>query len=62
MFARGRCVFVSLLTMFVRRSSVLLRIFVLPDIVMMGRLMMMVRRGVVMSSCLVVMLTRRMLH
>ena len=48
--------------MFVGRRRVFLCVFVLPDIVVMSRHMMMVRRCVVMSRCLVVMLTGRMLR
>jgi hypothetical protein len=47
--------------MLVSRGGVFLGIFVLADLVMMGRLMMMMRGGVVVSGRLVVMLTRRML-
>jgi hypothetical protein len=46
----GRGVFVALLAMFVSRSRVLFRLFVLAHIMMMGGLMMMVRGGVVMSG------------
>jgi hypothetical protein len=48
--------------MFESRSCVLLRLFVLAEIVMMSRLMVMMRGGVVVSGRLVVMLTRRMLR
>jgi hypothetical protein len=48
--------------MFESRSRVLLRLFVLTEIVKMGRLMAMMRGGVVANGCLMVMLTRRMLR
>jgi hypothetical protein len=54
--------FVRELAMFDGRSGVLLRLFVLAEIVMMGRLMVMVRGSVVVSGRLMVMLTRWMLH
>jgi hypothetical protein len=54
--------FVTGLAMFVSRGCVLLGLFVLTLIVMMGRLMVMMRGGVMVSGRLVVMLTRRMLH
>jgi hypothetical protein len=53
--------FVGKLAMFESRSGVLLRLFVLAEIVMMGRLMVMMRSGMVVSGRLVVMLARRML-
>ena len=53
--------FMGKLAMFVSRSGVFLRLFVLAEIVMMGRLMVMMRGGVVVSGRLVVMLTRWML-
>jgi hypothetical protein len=53
--------FMGKLAMFESRSCVLLRLFVLAEIVMMGRLMVMMRGGVVVSGRLVVMFTRRML-
>ncbi len=58
----GRGMFVGEFAMFERRSYVLLRLFVLPDIVMMSRLMVMMRGGVVVCGCLMMMLTRRMLR
>ena len=58
----SRGMFVGELTMFVGRGCVLLRVFVLAEIVMMGRLMVMMRGGVVVSGRLMVMLTRRMLR
>jgi hypothetical protein len=61
MFVRGRGVFVSVLAIFVRRFGVFLGLFVLAEIMMMGRLMMMMGGGVVISGGLMVMLTRRML-
>ena len=54
--------FVRELAMFDGRSCMLLRLFVLAEIVMMGRLMVMMRGGVVVSGRLMVMLTRRMLR
>jgi hypothetical protein len=54
--------FVRELAMFDGRSCMLLRLFVLAEIVMMGRLMVMVRGSVVVSGRLMVMLTRWMLH
>jgi len=54
--------FVGEFAMFVSRGCVLLRVFVLAEIVMMGRLMVMMRGGVVVSGRLMVMLTRRMLR
>jgi len=53
--------FVGNLAMFESRSCVLLRFFVFTEFVMMGRLMVMMRGGVVVSGRLVVMLARRML-
>jgi hypothetical protein len=53
--------FMGKLAMFESRSCVLLRLFVLAEIVMMGRLMVMMRGGVVVSGRMVVMLTRWML-
>ena len=61
MFASGRGVLVSLLAMFVSRVSVLLRLFVLAEIMVMGGLMMMMRGGVVISGSLMMMLGSRML-
>jgi hypothetical protein len=59
----GGCgVLVGDLTMFLSRDGMLLSIFVLAEIVMMLRLMVMMRGGVVMSGRLMVMLTRRMLR
>jgi hypothetical protein len=55
MFASGRGVLVSLLAMFVSRVSVLLRLFVLAEIMVMGGLMMMMRGGVVIRSSLMMM-------
>jgi len=52
--------FVSALAMFLSCSCVLLGFFMLADRVMVLRLMMMMGRGVVVSSCLVMMLTRGM--
>lgn len=57
----GRGVFVGELAMFVSRIRVLLGVFMFAEIVMMGGLMVMMRRGVMMGGGLVVMFTRRML-
>ena len=62
MFVGGRGVLVSLLTMFVSCVGVLLRLFVLAEIMMMGGLVMMMRRRVVLSGSLVMVLTGRMLR
>ena len=48
--------------MFMSRGRVLLRVVVLAEFVMVGRLMVMMRGGVVVSGRLVMMLTRRMLR
>jgi hypothetical protein len=56
----SRGMFVGELAMFVSRGRMLLRVVVLAEIVMMGRLMMMMRGGVVVSGRLVMMLTRWM--
>jgi hypothetical protein len=56
----SRGMFVGQLAMFVSRGCVRLRIFMLAEIVMMGRLMVMMRGGVVVRGRLVVMLTGRM--
>ena len=50
MFVGGRGVLVSLLAMFVSRFGVLLRVFVLAEVMVMGGLMMMMRGSVVMSG------------
>jgi hypothetical protein len=57
MFVGGRGVLVSLLAMFVSRFRVLLRLFVLAEIMMMGGLMMMMRGRVVVGGGLMMMLT-----
>jgi len=54
--------FVGELAMFVSRGCVLLRLFVLAEIVKMSRLEMMMRSGLVVSRRQKVMLTRRMLR
>jgi hypothetical protein len=54
--------FVSELAMFVSRGGVFLRLFVLAKFVVMSRLMMMMCGGVMVSGCLVMMLTRWMLR
>jgi hypothetical protein len=53
---------VSLLAMFVSCVGVLLRLFVFAEIMMMGGLVMMMRRCVVLCGCLVMVLTGRMLR
>ncbi len=58
----GRGMFVGLLTMFVSRGCVLLALYVLAEIVMVGRLMVMMRGGVVVRGRLVVRLACRMLR
>ena len=58
----SRGVSVGKLAMVESRSCVLLRLLVLAEFVMMGRLMVMMRGGVVVSGRLMVMLTRRMLR
>jgi hypothetical protein len=61
-FVGGRRVLVSLLAMFVSCVGVLFRLFVFAQIMMMGSLVMMMRRCVVLSGSLVVVLTGRMLR
>jgi hypothetical protein len=58
----SRRMFVGELAMFVSRNCVLLRLFVLAEIVKMSRLEMMMRSGLVVSRRQKVMLTRRMLR
>lgn len=53
---------VGALAMFVSRGCVLLCVFVLADIVKMGRLKVMMRGGLMVSGGLMVRLTRRMLR
>jgi len=48
--------------MFEGRSCVLLCLFVLAEIVIVGRVMVMMRGGVMVSSRLMVVLTRRMVR
>jgi hypothetical protein len=55
-------VFVGGIAMFISCRCVLLRVVVLAEIVVMGRLMVMMRGGMVMSGRLMVMLARRMLR
>jgi hypothetical protein len=62
MFVGGVRVFVPRFAMFVGRLGVLLRLFVLAEIVMMGGLMMVMGRGMVMSGGLMMMLNGRMLR
>ena len=57
----SRALLVSELAMFERRGCVLLGLVMLAEIVMVGRLMVMMRSGVMVSGRLVVMLARRML-
>jgi hypothetical protein len=61
MFVGGRGVLVPLLAMFVSRFCVLLRLFVLAEVMMMGGLMMMMGGSVVISCGLMMVLTCRML-
>jgi hypothetical protein len=58
----GRGVFVGSFTMFESRSRVLFSLFVLPNSVVMPRLMMMMRGGVVVGGRLMVMLACWMLR
>ena len=58
----SRSMFVGRLTVFLSRRRVLLGVFVLADGVMIGRLMVMMRGGVMVSSRLMVVLTRRMVR
>jgi hypothetical protein len=58
----SRGMFVGKLAMVESRGGVRLRLFVLAEFVMMGRLMVMMRGSVVVSGGVVVMLTRRMLR
>ena len=59
-FVGGRGVLVSLLAMFESCVGVFLRLLVFAQIMMMGGLVMMMRRCVVLSGSLVVVLTGRM--
>ena len=54
--------FVGKLAMLESRSCVILRLLELAEIVMMGRLVVVMRGSVVVSGRLMVMLTRWMLH
>ena len=56
----SRGMFMGTLAMFESRGGVLLRLFVLTEFVMMGRLMVMMCGSVVVSGRLMVMLTCRM--
>jgi hypothetical protein len=58
----SRRMLVGDLAMLMSRGRVFLGLFVLVDIMKMGRLMVMMRGGVVMSGGLKVMLARRMLR
>jgi hypothetical protein len=58
----SRGMFVSELSMFKSRGCVLLGVVMLAEIVVMGSLMMMMCGSVMVSGCLVMMLTRRMLR
>jgi len=62
MSVSSRGVFVSQLAMFLSCSCVLLCLFVLAECVVMPRLAVMMRRGVVVSSRVVMMLLGRMLR
>ena len=62
MLVGSSCVSVGKLGMFESRSCVLLCFFVLAKVVIVGRVMVMMRGGVVVSRCVVVMLTRGMLR
>ncbi|MGA7385562.1 MAG: hypothetical protein WBW81_12970 [Methylocella sp.] len=53
--------FVSEFAVFMSRGCMLLSVVMLAEIVVMGRLMMMMCGGVMVSGRLVMMLTRRML-
>jgi hypothetical protein len=55
-------VFVRMLTVFVSRCRVLLRFFVLAGFVMMGRLVMMMRGGVMVACGLMMMVACRVLR
>ncbi len=56
----GRRMLVGKLAMFVSRSRVFLCLFVFAELVVMGRLKVMMRGGMVVSGGFEVMLTRRM--
>jgi hypothetical protein len=58
----GLGVVLGVAAMFVSRGCALLGFFVLAEFVVIGRLMVMMSRGVMVSGRLVVMLTRRMLR
>ena len=58
----SRRMFVGHLTVFLSCRRVLLGVFVLADGVMMGRLMVMMRGGVMVESRLMVVLARRMVR
>ena len=60
MFVSGLCKIVGHLAVLVSRGGVLLGVFMLTEIVMMGRLMVMMRGSVMVSGRLMVMLTSRM--
>ena len=62
MIDRSRGVFLRHFAVLLGRGCVRLRFFVLAKIVIMGRLMVMMRGGMVVSGSLEVMLTRRMLR
>ena len=57
----GGAVLVRELAVFVCRGCVLLGFFVLAEIVMVGGLMVMMRGGVMVTGCLMVMFAGRML-
>jgi hypothetical protein len=60
MLVGGRCVFVPGSAMFVGSVGMLFRLFVLAEIMMVGRLVMMVGGGVMISGGLMMVLTGRM--
>jgi hypothetical protein len=61
MFVSGRRMFMALLAVLMRDSSVFLGLFVLALIMVMGGLMVVVGGGVMVGGSLMVMLARRML-
>ena len=58
----GRRVLMRKFAMFFGRRGVILRVFVFAGLMMVGRLMMVMRSGVMVSGSGVVMLARRMLR
>ena len=59
-FVSGRRMLAGKLAVFLGRRGVILRVFVFAELMMMGRLMMVVCGGVVVSGGGLVMLARRM--